>query len=131
MICSSTTLKVFWVFFGIHVFSDINIRGLPGGASGKEPICQGSRPKRCRFSPLVRKIPWRRMLLPTPIFLPRESHGQRSLAACMHEFSFAPVVSLFTGPCSGCGHPLYHCSRARVQAVDTPCITVHGPVFRL
>ena len=27
----------------------------------------------------VRKIPWRREWLPTPVFLPREFHGQRSL----------------------------------------------------
>ena len=30
--------------------------------------------------PWVRKIPWRREWLPTPVFLPRESQGQRSLA---------------------------------------------------
>ena len=29
--------------------------------------------------PWVRKIPWRREWLPTPIFLPGEFHGQRSL----------------------------------------------------
>jgi len=28
----------------------------------------------------VRKIPWRREWQPTPVYLPRESHGQRSLA---------------------------------------------------
>ena len=27
----------------------------------------------------VGKIPWRRKQQPTPVFLPRESHGQRSL----------------------------------------------------
>ena len=32
--------------------------------------------------PWVRKIPWRRAQRPTPIFLPGESHGQRSLVAC-------------------------------------------------
>ena len=32
------------------------------------------------FDPWVRKIPWRRERLPTPIFLPGEFHGQRSLA---------------------------------------------------
>ena len=32
------------------------------------------------FDPWVRKIPWRREWLPTPAFLPGESHGQRSLA---------------------------------------------------
>ena len=29
---------------------------------------------------LVRKIPWRRERLPTPVFLPGEFHGQKSLA---------------------------------------------------
>ena len=31
------------------------------------------------FDPWVRKIPWRRAWRPTPVFLPEESHGQRSL----------------------------------------------------
>ena len=31
------------------------------------------------FSPCVGKIPWRRDWQPTPVFLPGESHGQRSL----------------------------------------------------
>ena len=34
---------------------------------------------RCEFDPWVRKIPWRRKWQPAPIFLPRKSHGQRSL----------------------------------------------------
>ena len=32
------------------------------------------------FDPWVRKIPWRREWLPTPVFLPGEFQGQRSLA---------------------------------------------------
>ena len=32
------------------------------------------------FEPWVRKIPWRRAWPPIPVFLPGESHGQRSLA---------------------------------------------------
>ena len=32
------------------------------------------------FDPWVGMIPWRREWLPTPVLLPRESHGQRSLA---------------------------------------------------
>ena len=32
-----------------------------------------------RFSPWVGKIPGRRESLPTPVFLPGEFHGQRSL----------------------------------------------------
>ena len=34
---------------------------------------------RHRFSPWVGKIAWRRAWQPTPVFLPGESHGQRSL----------------------------------------------------
>ena len=49
----------------------------PGGASGKEPACRDKRPW---FNPWVRKIPWRRKLQSTPVFLLGESHGQRSLA---------------------------------------------------
>ena len=32
------------------------------------------------FNPWVRKILWRRKWQPTPVFLPEESHGWRSLA---------------------------------------------------
>jgi len=35
--------------------------------------------KRHGFNPWIRKIPWRRALQLTPVFLPGESHGQRSL----------------------------------------------------
>ena len=35
--------------------------------------------KRRGFSPWVGKIPWRRKWQPTLVFLPGESHGQRSL----------------------------------------------------
>ena len=35
--------------------------------------------RRHRFHPWVRKLPWRRKCQPTPVFLPGESHGQRSL----------------------------------------------------
>ena len=36
--------------------------------------------RRLRFDAWVRKIPWRREWQPTPVFLPRKSHSQRSLA---------------------------------------------------
>ena len=36
--------------------------------------------RRLRFNPQVGKIPWRREWQPTPVFLPGEPHGQRSLA---------------------------------------------------
>ena len=53
--------------------------GFPGGPSGKEPTCQCRRQKRRGFDPWIGKIPWRRAEQPTPVLLPGESHGQRSL----------------------------------------------------
>ena len=47
--------------------------------SGKESACQCRRYKRCGFDPWVGKIPWRRKWQPSLVFLPGESHGQRSL----------------------------------------------------
>ena len=54
-------------------------RGFPGGISDKEPTCQCKRHKRLGLDPWVRLIPWRRSWQPTPVFLLREFHGQRSL----------------------------------------------------
>ena len=52
----------------------------PGGASGEELAYQCRRHKRCGLDPWVGEIPLRRAWQPTPVFLPGESHGQRSLA---------------------------------------------------
>ena len=45
------------------------VKGFPGGASGKESTYQCRRLKRCRLDPWVGNIPWRRKWLPTLIFL--------------------------------------------------------------
>ena len=55
---------------------------LPRRLSGKQSTYQCSRRKRLRFDPWVRKIPWRRKWLPTPVFLPGKPCGQRSLVGC-------------------------------------------------
>ena len=52
------------------------LAGFPGD-SVKNPPCQC---RRLRFNPWVGKILWRRKWQLTPVFLPGESHGQRSLA---------------------------------------------------
>ena len=52
--------------------------GFPGGSVVKN-LLQCMRPG---LNPWVGKIPWRRAWQPTPVFLPGESHGQRSLAGC-------------------------------------------------
>ena len=59
-------------------FDYFGLIGLPGGASGKEPTCQ-YRCMRCGFDPWVGKMPWRRPWQPTPVLLPGQSHGERSL----------------------------------------------------
>ena len=48
-------------------------------ASGKEPTCQCRRCERHGFNLWIRKFPWRRKWQHTPVFLPGESHGWRSL----------------------------------------------------
>ena len=62
------------------IYTTMHKMGFPAGASGKEPVCQCRRHKRCRFNSWVGKIPWERAWQPTLVFLPGESHGQGSLA---------------------------------------------------
>jgi len=52
---------------------------MQGGTNDKELAYPCRRHKRCGFDPWVEKIPWRRKWQPTPVSLPGESHGQRSL----------------------------------------------------
>ena len=79
--------------------------GFPGD---KVSTCQCRRHKRCRFYPWVRKIPWktpwRRAWQPTPVFLPEESHGRRSLAGyspwgCRVRHNWAPEHRAHRGTC--------------------------------
>ena len=51
----------------------------PGGTSGKEPACQCRRHKRHKFNSWNGKITWRNAWQPTPVFLPGEPCGLRSL----------------------------------------------------
>ena len=69
--------------------------GFPGGSSSKEYACQCRRPKRHGFDPCIRKIPWRRKWQSTPVFLPRESHGQKSLVG-YRDYKESDVAELHT-----------------------------------
>ena len=51
----------------------------PGGAGDEEPASQCRRHKRHGFDPWVGKTAWRRAWQSAPVFLPGESHGQKSL----------------------------------------------------
>ena len=89
-----TSVLVSWPFrtLGDSPHSDVSdylqnvvtklIMGFPGGSSGKEPTCQCWRRKRHRFDPWVGKIPCRRKWQLTPVALPGEFHGRRSLMGC-------------------------------------------------
>ena len=46
------------------------------------PASAGNR--RIELDPWVRKIPWSRKWQPTPVLLPRKSHGQKSLTGYSH-----------------------------------------------
>ena len=50
--------------------------------------CRGPRLDLC-----VRKIPWRKGWLPTPVFLPGEVHGQRSLCHSYRSLSLDQILS--------------------------------------
>ena len=63
---------------GLSNWTELNW-GLPRQHSCRELACQCRWHKRGGFNPWVRKIPWRRKWQPTPVFLPGESHGQKSL----------------------------------------------------
>ena len=54
---------------------------LPTELQGK-PVMVKRLPaiRRPEYDPWVQKIPWRKEWLPTPVFLPGEFYGQRSLA---------------------------------------------------
>ena len=62
-------------FLLIEVTPD-GVGGFPGGSDGKESTCNAGD---LGSIPWVGKIPQRRAWQPTPIFLPGEFHGQRSL----------------------------------------------------
>ena len=81
--------------------------------------------RRPGFHLWVRKIPWRRESylgegLPTPEFLPREFHGQRSLASYSpwgHKEPLTPSLWGFAGGASG-KEPAYQC-RLDIRDVST------------
>ena len=83
--CKNTGVGCPFLLQGIFLTQGCNLRllrlligrrilyhGFLGGTSDKE--------QRHGFNPWVRKIPWRRKGQPTPVFLPGELRGQRSLA---------------------------------------------------
>ena len=63
----------FWRKYSI---TDLTTGGFSGGSQGKKIWLQCGRPE---FDPWIRKIPWGREWLPTPVFLSEEFQGQEEL----------------------------------------------------
>ena len=68
------------IFFSLLRYTNRLLRQLV--LAVKNPLARAGdvRHKRCGFDPWFRKIPWKRKWQPTPVLLPGESHGERSLA---------------------------------------------------
>ena len=87
--------------------------------SGEEPACQSRRHKRCGFNPWMGKVAWRRPWLPAPVFMPGESHGQRSLGGCRPWGSSQTQLSRYT--CTGSGPGVPQTRRAAQQLHRAGC----------
>ena len=73
MLCNESVLYSFfygWIVF--HCMDILHFR-FPGGSDGKDSAMQ----RDMDLIPGLGRSPWRRGCLPTPVFLPGESHGQR------------------------------------------------------
>ena len=80
--------------------------GFPGSSAGKESSCS---PRDPNLIPQVRKFPWRRDRLPTPVFLgfPGGSDSKESTCNIGHKGS---IPGLGRSPGAGHGNPLqYSC----------------------
>ena len=105
--------KIESVLCGLMLCKDSQLRehqrGLLGGSDGKESTCQY---RRLGFDPWVGNIPWRRARQPASVFLPGESHGQRSLVG-YNAMGSQRVTNTFTS--------LWHGLRVGTAALGSDC----------
>ena len=76
--------SIYYIFNFICNILYMCICGLPQWLSSKRIHLPCRSHRRHGFDPWVKKSPWRRAWQPTPVFLPGESHGQRSLVGYNH-----------------------------------------------
>ena len=120
----------FWYRFGVSENLPVpqfpwRCSGFPDGTSVKEPACQCRRLKRLGFDPWVRKNLWSRKWQPTPVFLPGESHGQRSLVGIDHSVTQSWTLQKWLSTHTHihwCSWPCSHTLRATVLKYGScPC----------
>ena len=75
ILCISRIYQIAWFLHSANMWLGIDTQGFPGSSVVKIPPAMDTG-----FDPWVQKIPWRRKWLPTPVFFPGKSHGQRSRA---------------------------------------------------
>ena len=78
-VCVYIYIYIYNTHIHVHMYIFTYIRGFPGASVVKNLPAIPETCRRRRFDAWVAKIPWRRKWQPTPVFLSRESHGQRSL----------------------------------------------------
>ena len=100
--------------------------GFPGGSDGR--IClQCGRPG---FDPWVWNIPWRREQQPTPVFLPGESHGQRSLVGYIQSMGLQRVgQGVWPLPCAAVQDSQHFLTRGGPSPTLAEHPGSHGPSF--
>ena len=76
LLCS---IGLYICLYASKIYFDYCILIFPHGSDGKESSCNAGDLGQI-FDPWVREIPWRREWQLTPVLLPGESHGQRSVA---------------------------------------------------
>ena len=69
-----------WVWLCSNLNVLVDTKGFPSGSMGKEFACNAGETEGTVLIPGLGRSPGRRAWQPTPVFLPGESHGQRSLA---------------------------------------------------
>ena len=81
-----------------------NYGGFPCGSAGKESACNAGEP---RFNSWVRKIPWGRGRLPTPVFLGFSCDSAGKESAC-NTGDLGLIPGLGRAPGEGKGYPLQY-----------------------
>ena len=70
-----------YIYIYVYVYTYIYIYGFPGGSDGKGSACHAGG---LSLIPRSGRSPGEGNALPTPVLLPGEFHGQRSLAVTVH-----------------------------------------------
>ena len=92
--------------------------GFPGSSAGKESACNAGDPQ---FDSWVRRNPWRRGSLPTPVFLGSPDGSDSKVSTC-NAGDLGSIPGSGKSPGGGHGNPLQYSCQGR----ESCQVTVHG-----